>query len=450
MSRTFESLGFRNYRWWFFSALIANIGTWMQRIAQDWLVLTHLSDDSGLAVGIVTGLQFLPILFVTPLGGLLADRMNRRHLLIATQGAMGVLAAALGALVFTDTVQMWHVYVFALLLGAVSALDSPARMVFVGELVPRQSMANAVGLNGASFNAARLIGPGVAGFLIAAVGAGWVFMINAASFAVTIVGLLVMTKSELISMPQAKRAKGAMREAVRYVRGRPDIILLMVVMTVMSAFGLNFQVTSAVMARQVFDRGADGFGMLGSILAIGSLAGALLAARRSQPMLRIVLGAVFAFGASMAISAVMPTYWSYAFSGILVGFFSTTAMNSANATIQLSTEPEVRGRVMSLYQMVFMGTTPIGSPLIGWIAEEFGARWSVGIGAIASMTVVLWAVWFARKHWDVHVRYRVRPRPHLFVEAGPEFLRKPVVEEDIPLDEEPGDDDGAPQPARSE
>lgn len=451
MSRTFESLGYRNYRLWFLSALVANVGTWMQRIAQDWLVLTHLSDDSGFAVGIVTGLQFLPILFVTPLGGLLADRVNRRYLLMATQGALGVLAAALGILVLTDTAQLWHVYVFALLLGAVSALDNPARMTFVGELVPRRSMANAVGLNGASFNAARLVGPGLAGLMIAAVGPGWVFIINAVTFAVTILGVAVMRTSELIPMPTASRKKGAMREAVRYVRGRPDIILIMVVMTVMSAFGLNFQLTSAVMARSEFGRGAEEFGALGTIMAIGSLTGALLAARRSQPMLRLVLGSVFAFGLCMGISAVMPSFWLYAVSGVLVGFFATTAMNSANATIQLSTEPEVRGRVMSLYMMVFMGTTPLGSPFVGWVAEQFGARWSVALGAVASMSVAVWALWFARRHWDVHVQYRIRRRPHLLVEVSPEYLRnKPLPEGFEPIEGEPDitEDPDAPQDGR--
>lgn len=418
MSRTFESLGYRNYRLWFLSALVANVGTWMQRVAQDWLVLTHLSDDSGLAVGIVTGLQFAPILFVTPLGGVLADRINRRHLLMATQCALGVLAAALGVLVLTDTAQLWHVYVFALLLGAVSALDNPARMTFVGELVPRQVMANAVGLNGASFNAARLVGPGVAGLMIAAVGPGWVFIINAASFAVTILGLMLMRTADLIVMPTAARTKGQIREAIRYVRGRKDISLIMVVMTVMAGLGLNFQLTSAVMAREVFDQGAGQYGMLGSILAIGSLSGALLAARRRQPRLRLMLGSVFLFGAFMGLSALMPSLWLYAISGIPVGFFATTAMNSANTTIQLTTAPEVRGRVMSLYMMMFLGSTPIGSPLVGWIAEQFGARWSVGVGAIASMGVALWALWYARRHWDVHVRYRLRLRPHLLVETG--------------------------------
>lgn len=418
MSRTFESLRFHNYRLWFLSALVANIGTWMQRVAQDWLVLTHLSDDSGIAVGIVTGLQFAPVLFATPLGGLLADRVNRRHLLMATQSALGILAAALGILVLTDTAELWHVYVFALLLGTVSALDNPARMTFVGELVPRQSMANAVGLNGASFNAARLVGPGVAGLMIAAVGPGWVFIINAATFAATILGLALMRTVELIAMPGAPKKKGQLREAVRYVRGRPDIKLIMVVMSVMSALGLNFQLTSAVMAREAFDRGAGEYGLLGSILAIGSLTGALLAARRSRPRLRLVVGSVFFFGACMGLSALMPSYWLYAVSGIPVGFFATTAMNSANATVQLSTSPQVRGRVMSLYMMVFLGSTPIGSPLVGWIAETFGARWSVGVGAIASMAVALWSLWYAYRHWDVHLTYQRHPRPHLLVESG--------------------------------
>src|SRR5690625_3392057 len=281
---------------WFIGALIANIGTWMQRIAQDWLVLTELTDNSGFAVGIVTALQFIPTIFLTPVAGVLTDRLNRRRILIFTQTALGVLAAALGAMVLAGVAELWHVYVFALLLGVVSAFDAPARQVFVSELVPGPQLANAVGLNSASFNAARLIGPAVAGLGIAAVGTGWIFIFNAATFAATIGAMLAMRVADLRTPPPNPRAKGQLREGLAYVRHRSDIVTIMATIFIVSALGMNFQLTSAVMAREVFERGAGEYGLLGSIMAIGSLAGALAAARRTRPRVRLVLGSAFGFG----------------------------------------------------------------------------------------------------------------------------------------------------------
>lgn len=415
MSATFSSLRFHNYRLWFTGALVANVGTWMQRVAQDWLVLTQLSDDSGVAVGVVTGLQFAPALFLSPLAGLLADRMDRRKLLIATQGGMGALAAGLGALVLSGHAELWHVYVFALALGCVSAFDGPARQTFVAQLVPPANLPNAVGLNSASFNAARLIGPGVAGLLIAWIGTGWVFWLNAVSFAGTILALTAMRADELRPMPSVSRQKGQIREGIAYVRRRPDVIAIMVVVGVVSAFGLNFQMTSALMARTVFDKGAGQYGILGSILAIGSLSGALLAARRERPRLRLVVGAAAAFGVAASALALMPTYASYAVMCIPVGLASLTMMTAANATIQISTEPEMRGRVMALYMMVFLGATPIGSPIVGWIGEQFGARWAIGIGGITALLVAAAVAVWAMRTLHLRVRYEPDARPHLQV-----------------------------------
>ena len=430
MSATFSSLRLRNYRLWFGGALVANIGTWMQRVAQDWLVLTQLSHDSGVAVGVVTALQFAPILALSAWAGVLADRVDRRKLLMLTQGLMGVLAAGLGALVLSGHAQLWHVYLFALALGAVSAVDAPVRQTFVAELVPPDKLSNAVGLNSASFNAARLIGPGLAGLLIAAVGTGWVFLINAISFAGTILALVWMHSGELHRMPLAPRAKGQIREGLAYVRHRTDIVLIMVVMSVVSTFGLNFQLTSAMMARTVFHKGAGQYGILGSILAIGSLAGALLAARRERPRVRLVIGAAFGFGVAAGVLALMPTYPSFAIACIPVGLASLTMMTAANATIQMSTDQAVRGRVMSLYMMVFMGATPIGSPVVGWIGQQFGARWSIGIGSITALLVSTGAAIWAARAWRVQVRLRTRGRPHLVVrhleaptEAAAEVVR---------------------------
>ncbi|GEK19420.1 MFS transporter [Cellulomonas persica] len=411
---TFDSLRFFNYRLWFAGALVANVGTWMQRVAQDWLVLTQLSDDSGVAVGITTALQFAPVLALSAYAGLLADRMDRRKLLIATQVGQGLLALGLGLLVLAGNAQLWQVYLFALLLGCVSAIDGPVRQTFVAELVPGDKLSNAVGLNSASFNAARLVGPGVAGLLIAWVGTGWVFIINAVTFGATILALTWMRRSELYPMPTASRSKGQIRAGMRYVRKRTDIVVIMVVVGVVSTFGLNFQLTSALMARSEFGKGAGEYGILGSVLAIGSLTGALLAARRERPRVRLVIGAAFGFGIASGVMALMPTYTSFAIACIPVGLASLTMMTAANATIQMTTEPAMRGRVMALYMIVFLGATPVGSPIVGWIGETFGARWSIGIGSISALLVSTAAALWARKAWDVEVRYHLH-RPHLEV-----------------------------------
>jgi len=415
VSPTFHSFRYVNYRLWFTGAFVANIGTWMQRVAQDWLVLTVLSNDSGIAVGVTTALQFAPALFLSAWAGLLADRLDRRKLLMATQVGMGVLAGALGLLVMSGSAQLWHVYVFAGLLGCVSAIDGPARQTFVADMVPADRLANAVGLNSASFNAARMIGPGLAGLLIAWVGTGWVFMINAVTFAATIVALARMRVDELQPVPHVARGKGQIREAMRYVRRRSDIIVVMVVVGVVSTFGLNFQLTSAVMARTEFGKGPGEYGILGSVLAIGSLSGALLAARRERPRVRLVVGSALAFGVASGVMALMPTYPLYALATIPVGFASLTMLTAANATIQMSTAPAMRGRVLALYIVVFLGATPVGSPVVGWVAETFGARWSIGIGSIASLLVGGAAAVWAIRNWNLEVRYRLLSRPHLQV-----------------------------------
>lgn len=416
MSPTFASLRYPNYRLWFAGALVANTGTWMQRVAQDWLVLTQLSDNSGVAVGVVTALQFGPALVLSAWAGVLADRLPRRALLLATQAAMGLLALGLGALVLSGEARLWHVNVFALLLGVVSAIDAPVRQTFVAELVPPEKLSNAVGLNSASFNAARLIGPGLAGLLIAWVGPGWIFIINGVSFAAPLLALTWMRRSELHTLPRATGSRrGQLRDGLAYVRGRTDIVVIMCVMCVVSTFGLNFQLTSAMMARTVFGKGAGEYGVLGSILAIGSLSGALLAARRERPRVRLVIGSAIAFGAAMCVQALMPSYELYAVMCIPVGLASLTMMTAANSAIQVSTTPEMRGRVMSLYMMVFIGATPIGSPLVGWVAEHFGARWSVALGGMAALLVGSIAALWATRAWHLEVRYHLIARPHLEV-----------------------------------
>ncbi len=385
MSPTFRSLQIPNYRLWAAGAIVSNTGTWMQRVAQDWLVLTVLTQDSGVSVGITTGLQFAPVLLLAPVAGSVADRLDRRRILIVTQLASGVLALVLGLLVITGVAQLWHVYVLAALLGVVAAIDGPARQTFVAEMVPIDDLPNAVGLNSASFHAGRLLGPGVAGLLIHWLGTGPVFLINAASFAAVVWSLTRMRVDALHPAPRRARGKGAVREGLRYVRGRPDLMLTLFIVGMVGTFGLNFQLTTALMARLVFDKGSGEYGLLGSIMAIGSLAGALLAARRERPGLTLVIGATLAFGLCCLVAAVMPTYPLFAVALVPVGLCALTVMTAANASVQLATDPAMRGRVMALYMAIFMGGTPIGSPFIGWVGSTYGARWTIVIGGVASI-----------------------------------------------------------------
>ena len=404
MSRTFHSLRYRNFRLWFTGNVIASTGTWMQRVAQDWVVLTVLTSHDGFQVGVVTALQFLPLLVLSPWAGVLADRVDRRRLLQMTQAATGVLGLVLGALVLTGTAQLWHVHLLALVGGAVSAIDSPARQAFVSELVPSRSLPNAVGLNSTAFNIARLFGPAVSGLVIDWVGPGWVFIVNGVLFLAPVIALASMHPDELVPHSPLARRKGQVREGVAYVRNRPDIKLLLVVVAVVSALGMNFQLTSALMATEVFGKAAGEYGMLGSYMAIGALAGALLAARRRTPRLRMIVIAAGLFGLCEILLGLAPTYTWFAVLSVPTGLAMLTMITSANAAIQISTAEHMRGRVMALYTMIFLGATPIGSPLVGWIGENLGARWSVLVGGVASVVVAVIAGLWGIAHWQIHLR----------------------------------------------
>ena len=396
MSPTFSSLHIRNYRLYATGGIVSNVGTWMQRIAQDWLVL-QLSHHSGVALGITTGLQFLPALVLAPFAGTLADRFSKRKLLMLSQAFMGVMGAVLGVLDITGVVQVWHVFLLALLLGVGAAVDAPARQAFVIEMVGRDDLQNAVALNSASFNLGRVIGPAAAGFLIVLVGTGPVFLINAASFGAVIFALRRMRPAELAPVPRAERGRGQVMEGIRYVRHRPDLLMVMIIVFFVGTFGLNFQMTSALMATQVFHKGAGGYGILGSIVAVGSVSGALLSARRGQPRLRLIVASAVAFGVVEIAAGLMPSY--LAFSAVLIplGLTQMTMLNAANATLQLRVDPVMRGRVMALYMAALMGGTPFGAPLIGAVAEAFGPRWSlIGGGAISAAAALIAAAFLAR------------------------------------------------------
>lgn len=383
----------------------------MQRVAQDWLVLTVLTHGSGTALGITTALQFLPILLFSPWAGVIVDRVNRRRLLQFTQGMNGVTSLILGVLVLTNVAELWHVYLLAFVTGFLATIDAPARQTFVSELVPLESLPNAVGLNSAAFNVARLLGPATSGFVIAWVGPGWVFIVNVLLFLAPVIAVALMNVSLLTPAKRVKREKGQIREGLRYVKNRTDIIVIMIVAGSVSAFGMNFQMTSAVMATEVYGKGPGEYGILGSFMAIGALAGALLAARRKFPRVRLVVVSAFLFGIFDIALGLAPTYEAFAVLAIPTGLAMLTMVTAANAAIQVSTDPDMRGRVMALYMMVYLGSNPIGAPIIGWIADTFGGRWSLAAGGIVAIVVSVVAAIWAIKTWDVRIEARLSRRP---------------------------------------
>jgi MFS family permease len=397
----FASLKIRNYALFFFGGFCSNVGTWMARIAQDWLVLTILTDHSSTALGITTALQFLPALLMAPWTGAAADRFPKRRLLVITQSGMMITGLVLAVMTWANVVALWHVYVLAFVSGIAGAYDAPARQAFAPEMVPARLIPNAVGLNTTSFNGARLIGPAVAGIMIAWWGVAPALLINALSFAPVIISVLLMDPRALTPAPRTNK-RGAIVEGLRYVRGRPDIIVLMFIVFMLGTFGLNFQVNNALMATVEFGLDSDDFGYLSSIMAIGSLAAGLWAAKRAHPRLRLVLGSMALFGVAMTALTFAPSYWFYAVMLAPTGLFALTVMTTANASVQLAVEPEMRGRVMALYMAIFLGGTPIGSPIIGVIGDALGPRWTLAIGALAALITVLVVVGYVihRKGFD--------------------------------------------------
>ncbi|WUH93047.1 MFS transporter [Streptomyces sp. NBC_00433] len=370
---TFSALKIRNYRLFATGAVVSNTGTWMSRIAQDWLVLSITG--SSFAVGITTALQFLPMLLFGLYGGVIADRYPKRQILLGTQAALGVLGLLLAGLTLGGVVQVWHVYTIAFLLGMVTVVDNPTRQTFVVEMVGPSVMRNAVSLNAANFQAARLVGPAVAGVLITAVGSGWAFLINGLSFIAPLTGLLLMRTADLHKVERAPRGgKGQLREGLHYVAGKPELIWPIVLVGFIGTFGFNFPIWLSAFANKVFDSGAGTYGLLNTLMAAGSLLGALLAARRSRTRLRMLVAAAAVFGLLEGAAALAPAFWLFAALLVPIGIFGLTFNTTANATVQLATEPVMRGRVMSLYMMVFVGGTPIGGPVMGWVTDTYGAR----------------------------------------------------------------------------
>jgi MFS family permease len=391
----FRSLRSFNYRVWAAGALVSNVGTWMQRTAQDWLVLTELTHHNASAVGMVMALQFAPQFLLLPWTGFAADHFNQRRLLIVTQAAMGGLALLLGFLTVAGIVQLWHVYVFAFLFGSAAAFDAPVRQTFVAELVGDADLPNAIALNSTSFNAARMIGPAIAGLILASAGTGWAFLINGVSFIAVLLSLALLRTSTLHANARAHRAKGSFTEGFRYVWKRPDLKAILVMLFLIGTFGLNFPIFISTMAVSVFHTDARGYGALSSIMAIGTVCGALIGAGRSRPQFGSLLVGAAVFGLGCALAGVAPSYWLFGSALVVTGVAVLTFTNTTNSLMQLSTEPAMRGRVMALRVGVALGGTPIGAPIVGWVADRFGPRWALGVGAasgFAAAGVALYAL----------------------------------------------------------
>jgi MFS family permease len=442
LTPTFVSLSNRNFRLFAAGQLVSNTGTWMQRVAQDWLVLS-LTGGSGTALGITTALQFLPLLLLSLWGGVIADRLPKRRVLLLTQAVMGLQALVLGLLVLAGVVRVGDVYALAALLGVASALDTPVRQSFVPEMVGSRQLPNAVALGSATFNLGRVLGPAAAGLLIAAVGTGLVFVLNAASYLAVVAGLLLMRTSELRPAPPKPRAPGQVREGLRYVLHRRDLLLVVLVVGIVGTFGFNFQITTALMSTHVFHVGPGAFGLLTTAFAVGSLAGALLSARRAggsgrRPGLRFVIGLALAFAVFESVIALAPTYTWFLVLLVPTGLFAISFATSANPYVQLGTEPGVRGRVMALYVLVFFGGTPAGALLVGWLGEVAGPRWALGLGGLLTLVGTLLAAAWLRPRGDA------APAPTL-PGAGPERLTGSTGDHD---EHDPAGAGPLPRPAR--
>jgi MFS family permease len=432
MSAMFRSFSVFNYRVWFIGALVSNIGAWMQATAISWVVLTELTDNDPAAMGVTMALQFGPPLLLVGVTGWVADRFDRRKLLMVTQGMLLLLGLAIGALIFAGLMSLPVMYCFALALGVVAAFDNPARQAFVSDLVTRENASNAVALNAASFNGARMIGPAVAGIVIVAVGTGWVFVLNAITFIGMLAALLLIRTGELIPRSKAP-GSGRLADGFRYVAKRPDLIVTFAMVFLVGAFGMNFPIYASTMAIE-FGQNADGFGLLSSILAIGSLAGALMAARRDRARIRVVIGGTLLFAVAAGVSAFMPSYWAYAATLMFTGFAVVTMLTTANGYVQTTTDPALRGRVLALYMAILMGGTPIGAPIVGWVAGEFGPRVAILVGAVAALVAFLlgttWLLISGRLHRHEEKRFRLtidETRPLSVMRREPEEFSEQVA-----------------------
>ncbi|MGA1255936.1 MAG: MFS transporter [Candidatus Nanopelagicaceae bacterium] len=384
---TLRSFKHRNFKILFSANFLSNIGTWAQGVAQAWLILELT--DSGTYLGIVTSLQFAPILFFSISGGKIADKFNKRKVLMLTNLTAGISALSVAILVLTENIKIWHVMFFAFMLGMGNAIDAPVRQSFNVEVVGKQDLPNAVGLNSTNFNIGRLIGPGLSGLLIAAYGTGVSFLLNGISYLVVIIALINIRESELF-IEEKKSSSTKIREAMAYVAARPDILAVMITVFFATSFGLNFNIFNTMMATQVFDKGAAEYGALGSILAVGSLSGAIISARLEKKRgPRFVMIGSMILSAVLIISAFAPNYLIYSILLPIIGCVALLTFIGANTMVQLRTDSQIRGRVMGIYLTVFLGGTPIVSPFIGIMTQEVGTRPTVAICGLISLLAAI-------------------------------------------------------------
>ncbi|MGO9882287.1 MAG: MFS transporter [Solirubrobacteraceae bacterium] len=405
---TFAALSVPNYRLYYGGQSISLIGTWMQMTAQAWLVLsiTH----SSTALGVVIALQTLPVLLLGPYGGVIADRVNKRRLMIALQSAMGVQALVLGILTVTGAVQVWEIGVLAALLGLNNAFENPSRQSFMLELVGSDHLRNAVTLNSVLVNVARMIGPAVAGILIATVGEGVCFLANAASFVAVVVSLTIMNKAALSPTTPTPRAPRQLREGLRYIRSTPQLAVPLVMMAVAGCLTYEFQVSLPVMASRGLDVGATGFGFMTAAMGVGAVVGGLLVAARGKTGLRPLVLAASGFAVALTVATIAPSLPVELVALAFAGSASISFMSTGNSTLQLNSEPEMRGRVMSLWFVAFQGSTPIGGPIVGWIMAVIGPRAGLGLGAVTIALVALGGLMAMRR---LPLRRAARPAPSL-------------------------------------
>ena len=413
MNGTFRSLSIPNYRMWAIGALSSNVGTWMQRTAQDWVILTQLAPGNATAVGISMGLQFGPHILLLPVTGLVADRVDRRKLLISTQVIMGLLSLGLGFLVISGHIQLWQLYLFAFITGCVTAFDMPARQTFVGDLVDDAHLSNAVGLNSSSMNGARMIGPALSGILIAWIGVGWVFVINAATFLPVIATLMMLRLDQMRVREHAGRVRGDFVAGFRYVWNRPELLTILVMLFFVGAFAMNFTIFIVSMAVKAFHVSSEKFGILTSIMALGSVMGSLLSARAERPRMGFLALSGLALAFTWGFAALMPDYWMFGLALFLVGGAAQAYNTTGSSAMQLWTEVPMRGRVMAIYLAVFLGSQPIGAPLLGQVIDRFGPRQGLGVASGAAFIGTAVALFYLMKHRGLRLRVKGGLRLHM-------------------------------------
>jgi MFS family permease len=407
LKNSFQSLTITNYKYWFFGTMLSNVGTWTQKITQDWVIISILTNNSALAVGITIALQFGPQVLLSTIAGYIVDRFNLKRILFITQFLQGLFAFTLGLLFFTKYADLMHVQFFALMIGIVSAIDTPARNTFVGQLVTKKYIPNAIGLNSTAQNLAKMVGPGFAGLLVGLVGPGWSFIINGISFMATIVALALIKSKKLYPLPKIKKHKGQFSEGIKYIEKRPDLFVLIIGIFFTSSFAFNFPTYIAKIATNTFHMSSYGYGILNCVVAVGSVCGALISASQKNPAVKRIIFSCIIFGCFLFLSAIMPKWYLYALVGPFFGALGQIIVTNANSYIQLATSEYIRGRVLAIYLAVFFAGMPVGSPIIGWMCDIIGARFAVIFCAFSAIISALWMFYYLKKKYKVKINIQL-------------------------------------------